>query len=113
MSLLLDFFVFENYILLDLEHLLAETLNCYQFIIWRRLLDLVEDFEDLVILILHVYKAQFLLFILANEADKFSTLFNLVQAFDEFVSEIFNPFYVFIFDLHKSVSNALFPLANN
>lgn len=69
MSLLLDFFVFENYILLDLEHFIAETLNCNQFIVWRRLLDLVEDFEDLMILILHIDKTQFLLFIFTNEAD--------------------------------------------
>ena len=66
-----------------------------------------------MVLILHVYQAQFLLFIFANEADKFTTLLNLVQAFDKLVCKVFNPFDVFIFDLDKRVSNALFPFADN
>ena len=113
MRLLLDFFVFEDDVLLDLKHFVAERLDRHQLIIWLRLLNLVKDLEDLMILILHVYQTQFLLFIFANEADKFTTLLNLVQAFDKLVCEVFNPFDVFIFDLDKRVSNALFPFADN
>lgn len=113
MRLLLDFFVFEDDVLLDLKHFIAERLDRHQLIIWLRLLNLVKDLEDLMILILHVYQTQFLLFIFANEADKFTTLLNLVQAFDKLVCEVFNPFDVFIFDLDKRVSNALFPFADN
>lgn len=69
MGLLLDFLVFENHILLDGEHFIAESLNRYQLVVWFRLLNLEEDLEDLVVLVLHINQAQFLLFILANKAD--------------------------------------------
>lgn len=100
MCLFLDFLVFEDHILLDLEHFVAETLNCHQFIIWLRLLNLEEYLKDLMVLVLHINKSQFLLFILANEADKLTALFNLVQTLDKLVGEVLNPFDVFVLDLH-------------
>ena len=54
MRLLLDFFVFEDDVLLDLKHFVAERLDRHQLIIWLRLLNLEKDLEDLMILILHV-----------------------------------------------------------
>ena len=113
MCLLLNFFVFKNYILLDLKHFIAETLNRHQFVIRLSLLNLIKDLQDLVILILHINEAQFLLFIFSNEADEFATLLNLVQTFDKFVCKVFNPFDVLIFYFDKRVSNALFPFADN
>ena len=85
---------------MDREHFVAETLNCHQFIIWLRLLNLEEYLKDLMVLVLHINKSQFLLFILANEADKLTALFNLVQTLDKLVGEVLNPFDVFVLDLH-------------
>lgn len=56
-SLLLDLFVLKDDELLDGKHLIAEALNCHKLIIWLSLLDLEEDFEDLVVLVLNFDKA--------------------------------------------------------
>ena len=73
----------------------------------------MEDLQYLVVLVLHVNKAQFLLFILANKADQFTALFNLVQALDKLIGKVLNPFDVLILDLDQRVSDPLFPLADN
>ena len=113
MRLLLDFLVLKNHILLNGEHLVAVTLNGNQFIIWLGLLDLEEYLEDLMILVLHIEKSQFLLLVLSDKADQLATLLNLVQRLDKLVGEVFNPFDVLILDLYKRVSNALFPFADD
>lgn len=113
MGLLLDFLVFQDHILLNLKHLFAEALNSNQLIIWLCLLDLKEYLKDLVILILHVNESQLLFLILANKADQFTALLNLVQALHELVGEVFNPLDVLVFDLDQRVSDALLPLADD
>ena len=52
-GLLLDLFVLKDDKLLDGKHLIAEALNGHKLIIWLSLLDLEEDFEDLVVLVLN------------------------------------------------------------
>ena len=113
MSLLLDLLVLEDHILLDGEHFVPETLYGHQFVVWLSLLNLVENFKDLVVLVLHVNQAQFLLFILADEADQFAALLNLVQALHKLVGEVLDPFDVFVLDLNEGVSDPLFPLADD
>ena len=96
MSLLLDLFVFQNDVLLDAHHFLAETLNRDELVIGLRLLDREEDLENFMVLVLNIDEAQLLLLVLANEADQLSALLNLVQRFDELVSEVFYPLNILV-----------------
>ena len=66
-----------------------------------------------MVLVLHINEAQFLLFVLTDEADKLTALLDLVQTLDKLVSEVLNPLDVLIFDLDKGVSDALLPLADD
>ena len=66
-----------------------------------------------MVLVLHINKAQLLFFIFAHKADKFTALFNLVQALDKLVGKVLDPFDVLILDLDQCVSDALLPLADN
>ena len=57
MSLLLDLFVFQNDVLLNAHHFLAETLNRDELVIGLRLLDREEDLENFMVLVLNIDEA--------------------------------------------------------
>ena len=66
-----------------------------------------------MILVLHLNETQLLLLVLADKADKLTTLLDLVQRFNKFVCEALNPFDVLIFDLDQSVADAFLPSADD
>ena len=79
MSLLFNLLILKDYILLDCQHFLSEALDCDKFVVGLGYLDIIEDLKNLPILILNIDQAQLLLLILANKADKLSTLLNLIK----------------------------------
>ena len=54
MCLLLNLFVFQNDVLLYTNHFFSETLDSDEFIIRFSLLDRVENFQDLMVLVLYI-----------------------------------------------------------
>lgn len=79
MCLLLDLFVFQDHELLDRKHLFTETLDSHQLVVRGRLLDLIEDLEDFVVLVLDLDQAQLLLLVLTDKADQLSALLDFVE----------------------------------
>ena len=94
MSLLFNLFILKDYVLLDWHHFLTEALDCNEFVVGLGDLNIVKDLQNLPILILNIYQAKLLLFVLADKADKFTTLFDLIKWLDELVCEVFNPFNI-------------------
>ena len=85
---------------LDFLHLGIEAFDRDKLVVWVCLLDDVENFKDLMVLVLHVDEPQFLPLVLTNEIDKLTTLLDLVQTFDEFVCESVNPLHELVLDLN-------------
>lgn len=112
MRLFLDLLVLENDVLLNGEHLVPETLNRNQLVIWLSLLDLEEYLEDLMVLILHINEAQLLLLVLSDKADQLTTLLDLVERLDELVGEVLDPLDVLVLDLDERLPDTFFPLAD-
>ena len=54
MCLLLNLFVFQNDVLLYANHFFSETLDSDEFIIRFSLLDRVENFQNLMVLVLYI-----------------------------------------------------------
>ncbi len=94
-------------------HLLTALFNLFELVVWIRSLDLLEDVEDLIILILHVYKPQLLALVLANELVQLLAVLNLVQTLHELVRKSLDPFNVLFFDLEEGIANLSLPLGND
>ena len=90
-----------------------QALNCGQFVIWLRTLYLVENRKDLIVLAVHVKKAQLLSLVFTNKLAELRTVLNFVQALDKFVCEGLYPFDVFVLDLNERVSDLSLPLSDN
>mmetsp|Transcript_10222 Transcript_10222/g.12026 ORF Transcript_10222/g.12026 Transcript_10222/m.12026 type:complete len:220 (-) Transcript_10222:399-1058(-) len=112
-GLFLDLLVFEHHELLNAEHLLTEALNGHELVVWLRLLNFVEDFENLVILVLDFNQTQLLLFVFADEANELATLLNLVKRLDELVGERLDPVNVLVLDLYEGLTDAFLPVVND
>ena len=66
-GLFLYLLVFQHHELLDGEHLVPECLDRHKFVIWLRLLDLCEYFEDLVVFVLNLYQPKLLFFVFTHK----------------------------------------------
>lgn len=112
-GLLLNFFVFKDDKLLDLEHLITEPLDSDKLLVGLRGLDFKKDLQDVVVLVLHLDQAQFLLLVLTDKADELTALFDFVQTLDELVRETFDPLDVFVLNFDEGVTNSFLPLSND
>ena len=73
----------------------------------------MKDLKDLLVLVLHINETQLLSFVFADKLTQLLAVLNFVKAFNELVSESFNPLNVLVLDLEQSVSNLTLPLSNN
>lgn len=75
---LFHLFILRNQVLLQVVHLISFTLNCIKLIIWFRQRDMMEDFQDLLVLILHIDKAKLLPLVFPNKFAELRAMFNFV-----------------------------------
>ncbi len=99
MCLFLNLLVLDNHKLLNSHHLVAETLNSDKLVIRLGALNLVENFEYLMVLVLHFDQAQFLLLVFAHIGVQLTRLLDFIERFDKLVSKALNPINVLVLDL--------------
>jgi len=75
---LFHLFILRNQVLLQVVHFISFTLNCIKLIIWFRQRDMMEDFQDLLVLILHIDKAKLLPLVFPNKFAELRAMFNFV-----------------------------------
>jgi len=111
--LLLNLFVLKHDELLNGEHLLTVRLNRHQFVIRHRLLNIEEDFKDLMVLVLNLDQTELLLLVFTNEANELAALFNLIKGLDELVGEVLDPIDVLVLDLDEGVADTFLPVVDD
>ena len=90
-----------------------QVLNSDQLVIRVRLLDLVENLQNFVVLVLHVDQSELLSLVLADEVDQLTALLDLVETLDELVGECVDPLGEFALDFDQSLADVFLPVLDN
>jgi len=88
------------------------VIDAIELVIRLRQLNLVENFENLFVVVLHVDQAQLLPFVFTDELGELLTVFNFIETFDELVCKILDPLDILLFDFDESLPDLILPLGD-
>lgn len=107
---LFHFFVFGDQVLLDPLHFRLISLDSIQLVVRLRALNPVENLQNVVVFVLHIYESHLLSLVFSNEFRELLAPFNLIEALNKLVCKGFNPLDILILNAKKCLANLSFPL---